>query len=628
MLGLIVHVLSTAGASGPSSSLVIWNFDSAMTNSLGGLYNSFAKSPSAARIYLDPGVHRPASGHSLRVTVHREAQGFCGVWFGFYPGAETPTHIFTAASYEYLRFWIRGADRGAHVDFSLKLVDAAHARRDESLPALKIAPYLPPQLDREWQEVRIPLSAFKGIDPGQLVRLVLVFESPGDYRFYLDSVGFQVARATPEAASKPEPEPGAATAMGRGMWVWEAPPIIANEAKEDEFLAFCSRNGITAVYLALDSDSTPDAPRLQISTPGRYQAFLTRAHSKRLRVEALTGTPEWAAEKYHARALEAVDAVLDFNRRVPPAARFDGIHLDIEPYVLVGFADPDYRRQLLGEFLGLIARCQARIHTQPGLGLTCDVPWWFYPAGPPDRERLSVTFEGELKTVGEHLADLLDTVTLMDYRNQAAGAGGIVASGAPALAYAAGLGKHVVIGLETFQQAGEPVYFAVRLPAAEFHQRLGNAGLLGERSFHGYVMEAVADSDEVDLGLGRPTPPGLQPSESVETALGSLSNLLGAATVQGHFAIRPGDSSAVPQALADDPELENLRPFKLTDAATHLELAGYQADSRMAPNVTFHGLGRTVFDEEAHSAAEWLSQYPSFQGLAIHSYEGFLALGR
>ncbi|HEY6290497.1 MAG TPA: hypothetical protein VI455_02920 [Terriglobia bacterium] len=65
----------------------------------------------------------------------------------------------------------------------------------------------------------------------------------------------------------------------------------------------------------------------------------------------------------------------------------------------------------------------------------------------------------------------------MDYRNQAAGAGGIVAGGEPALDYAASVRKQIVVGLETFLQPGAAVYFVFRLPAAEFHQRLGAAGL-------------------------------------------------------------------------------------------------------------------------------------------------------
>ena len=43
----------------------------------------------------------------------------------------------------------------------------------------------------------------------------------------------------------------------------------------------------------------------------------------------------------------------------------------------------------------------------------------------------------------------------------------------------------------------------------------------------------------------------------------------------------------------------------------------------MSPRITFHGLGREVFEEESRSAVEWLSAQPSFAGLAIHFYDSF-----
>jgi hypothetical protein len=46
----------------------------------------------------------------------------------------------------------------------------------------------------------------------------------------------------------------------------------------------------------------------------------------------------------------------------------------------------------------------------------------------------------------------------------------------------------------------------------------------------------------------------------------------------------------------------------------------------MSPRITFHGLGREVFEEESRSAVEWLSTQPSFGGLAIHFYESYREL--
>ncbi len=317
-----------------------------------------------------------------------------------------------------------------------------------------------------------------------------------------------------------------AGARERGMWVWEAKQILASATKTDEFLDFCRRNGIVDIYLALESNPSLDAKQFQIATPQLYHVFLARAHANGVRVEVLIGAPEWAAAKYHPRAMSAVEAVLKFNRQAPGRSCFDGVHLDIEPYVLVGFADLDYRQQLLGEFLDLIAECVARVRTDPHLLLTVDVPWWFYPVLSHERIQLSVSFAGGVKTIGEHLSDLLNTVTLMDYRNRAGGANGIVACATPALTYAARQHKRVVIGLETFQQPGRPFYFAFRLDAASFRNQMRAAGLLGELTFHGYVMAAVADGERIYLGLGISSGPSTGPREPVEAALAKLAALL------------------------------------------------------------------------------------------------------
>lgn len=619
-------------ASPPASSLVIWSFDSTHTNSLGGEYNTFSKEPSWSRIYLDPSVRRAPAGHSLRVTAHQEAQGFCGVWFDLYPGGLG--RVLDAVAYRDLSFWIRADDRNTPLDFSLKLVDAAHKHNDESLPTLGVEGYLQSPMGLEWQHVQIPLHDFDGIDRGRLVRMVLIFKRPGDYRFHLDSIGLQSSGSASQAESSPVAEPSSPTGgpaikvRGRGMWVWEASAIIGSAAKADEFFAFCDRNQIRDIYLApgysaAESESPPISPDFRIALP-EHHAFISRAHQKGLRVEALLGDPEWAAQKNHESALAAVDSVLDFNRQAAATAEFDGIHLDVEPYVLAGFVDREYRNQLLGEFLQLVSRCAARVRAEPGVTLTCDVPWWFYPTQSPDREDLTLAFQGQSKTVGEHLTSLLEKVTLMDYRNQAAGAGGIVAGAEPALAYAASIQKQIVVGLETYLQPGTPVYFAFRLPAAEFHQRLGAAGLLSERFFHGYLMSAVVDGNQIYLGLGLPAPSASQPVEPVDTALAALAAVLKADEISGHFSIPP-PFTPLPAPLAQNPELEGLQPFTLSTTNGH-ELAGYRGNTRMAPSVTFSGLGRTVFDEEARSAGEWLSRYPSFAGLAIHSYEAFVVL--
>src|SRR5712692_6119336 len=129
LLGLSAY--SWAGEA-PATSLPIWNFDHGVTNQFGGRYNAYMRDPSWARTYLDPTVHRASGSHSLRVTVHREREGFCGIWMKFFPELGGTRQFLDASPYRFLSFWIKGERGGEHFEF--ELTDEAHLDKED--PAL------------------------------------------------------------------------------------------------------------------------------------------------------------------------------------------------------------------------------------------------------------------------------------------------------------------------------------------------------------------------------------------------------------------------------------------------------------------------------------------------------------
>ncbi|HET7101817.1 MAG TPA: hypothetical protein VFJ52_11755, partial [Terriglobia bacterium] len=149
MFVLIGMLLPCSPARGAASHRMIWDFNNAITNSLGGEYNPFSMGPSWARTYLDPDVHLSASGHSLRVTAHREWAGFCGVWFNFYPTGSR--RFFDARSSPYLSFWIKGRKPGG--DFDIKVVDARGEANEDALATRPLHTYLPRGIPTTWQKV-------------------------------------------------------------------------------------------------------------------------------------------------------------------------------------------------------------------------------------------------------------------------------------------------------------------------------------------------------------------------------------------------------------------------------------------------------------------------------------------
>ena len=617
MFALIGVLLPGSTARGAASRRVIWNFDNTITNSLDGEYNPFSREPSRARTYLDPDVHLSASGHSLRVTAHREWAGFCGVWFNFYPVGSR--RFFDARSSPYLSYWIKGRKPGG--DFDIKIVDARGEATEDTLATRPLHAYLPRGITTTWQKVVIPLADFPEIDPGSLVRLALVFPVPGDFQFYLDDISFESAPddvAAIPSSGEQEPAAGRQKIPYHSMWVWKTGPLLASATAADRLFDFCSRNGLKEIYLSVDFAGSSGGVADSITDAAAYADFLSAAHLHGLRVEALTGAPSWAAGRRHGLALAAVRAIVNYNAGMTPDARFDGIHFDVEPYLLLGFALPGYRKQIFEQYLEMVVQCRDAAR-EGHLDFTCDIPWWFFPLTAATRQQFTVTFGGKEETVGEHVTDLLSSFTIMDYRNEADGAGGIIRFGIPALAYAARLNKQVRVGLETSAQKDTHVKFVLAVPDKEFMDKLRETRLAQSSAFEHFSVHALRANGMVFVGLGEHS--GTDPGESIDIALAHLRKLFGAKS-PGRFSVKPV-LQAARAAVAADPGWDDFQSEETGKPGSHRTMAAFRAVRRTPPVTTFHGLGRNIFEQESRSAAEWFGHYPSFGGLAIHYYQSF-----
>jgi len=124
--------------------------------------------------------------------------------------------------------------------------------------------------------------------------------------------------ATPAvAAEKARP-------LQRAVWVWNN--WAASEPdRRDDLLVFCRQRGINVLFLHLMPED--------LSTRGDdFRALLTQAHQQGFKIQALAGAPEWVFAEKRARLGWLLDAVVKFNDEGPAEARFDGVHLDVEPY--------------------------------------------------------------------------------------------------------------------------------------------------------------------------------------------------------------------------------------------------------------------------------------------------------
>jgi len=209
------------------------------------------------------------------------------------------------------------------------------------------------------------------------------------------------------------------------MWVWESAPIIRDASEQRAFFEFCQKHGVNVVAMQIATRGT--GPDRQLAERAAWTAFLTEAHRRRMRVHALDGDPEYAHASQHATLLSIVNAVVAYNASVVPAARFDGVHLDIEPYLLPAWKNPATREPLLVEYLELNHEAAARVHAA-GLLYGVDIPFWWHASDEVlGGEPVSmVRFRGERKLALEHLLGFVDNIGIMAYRNVAAGADGII----------------------------------------------------------------------------------------------------------------------------------------------------------------------------------------------------------
>jgi hypothetical protein len=109
-----------------------------------------------------------------------------------------------------------------------------------------------------------------------------------------------------------------------GLWVWKGPVVLGDASGARKLLAFCQEHEINEVYIALASHGA-------VMADERLVEAIKVLHASSIRVEALLSSENAdEAGPHREKLLRELQDVLAFNRR-SPHARFDGVHLDIEP---------------------------------------------------------------------------------------------------------------------------------------------------------------------------------------------------------------------------------------------------------------------------------------------------------
>lgn len=220
------------------------------------------------------------------------------------------------------------------------------------------------------------------------------------------------------------------------MWVWDA-RIVTTADSRTRLLDFCRKHKVGTLYLS--------AYDLRAPMDDAYREFNRQAHRAGMSVQALAGDPRWGSPRYHNVPMEWVEQVIRFNRGGAARERFDGLHADIEVYLL-SKSWKEHPEILLGGYFDLNAKIMQRLRAGDGEGLSyvVDIPFWF-----DDDASYRIQWNGVVKVPAQHILDTVDGVTVMAYRNFAEGNDGTIYLVSKELRYAEEVGKRVVVGQET-----------------------------------------------------------------------------------------------------------------------------------------------------------------------------------
>lgn len=288
-----------------------------------------------------------------------------------------------------------------------------------------------------------------------------------------------LAALSPSSASAATREDPRAS---RAVWIWEEESfrLLEDPVFRDKAIDFLRDRHVDRVFLYADAYKGRNLVR---DKPELYRSVVRELRGCGIDVQALLGSYFLKTETYvlpekqkEARAM--LRRVINYNDTSAREERFSGVHFDIEPHMLDEWKD--HRRRLSLLYLERIDEWMT-IARGSGLEVSAAIPFWL--------DRYELTWRGKRRPMNEHVQSVLDTVVLMDYRDQAEGSDGIIAHAKTELDWAAVNGRRVMIGLETGDSEPSKVTFLQEGSAAlEREMAKTERAFAGTGAFTGFVI--------------------------------------------------------------------------------------------------------------------------------------------
>lgn len=634
LIGLLLGLLTTVAVSREPLAtspdvLLIDDFEGDVRNQLGGLRNSFVRAPSSVKAKRVYGDAQGPDGLCAKITARQQGDGFCGYWVQFVDRRETAPNYVDATNWQSLSFRIRGQVGGE--DLLIKLADEDWLLKEDSIAIGSVSEFLPGSVSTTWQEVVIPFSNIKPLNLQRLAAISFKCESTSEQTVFIDDLHLKrrADSKLPRSSQAILREPKT-PAPDKAMWVWSTEQVLKSATETRDLFAACERDRIQRLWMqaVYDRVASPgnEPARCVLRHTAELRQFLKAAHQRGIAVEALDGFPEFALREQHSKLLGLVDAICAFNEQSAADSRFDGMHFDNEPYVILGWSDPQLREEILQDFLTLNVECQRRARAA-GLAFGVDIPFWWQSKSSPQAEPAGVvTFRGVRKPASHHCIDLLDNVGIMNYRDTADGADGMLMHGRELLTYSDSVpNARVYLGVETFIEAPSTAHLIVGLPVAEFRAALRDRGREFARlsRLHDFRICRLEDGERVHVGLVLPEKLSTEERRLADQSLLELARAFGRLRSS-----RDDDAilKRVAEAVEKDSEWQGFRRSDLRDAELEVTYLGFQSTQVMPSKVTFGDDSLADLTEEVDFAERGFRQHRSYSGIAVHSWESYRKL--
>jgi len=206
-------------------------------------------------------------------------------------------------------------------------------------------------------------------------------------------------------------------------WIWDTTTLTKDKTN---MLAFAEDQGVNVIFLHIDRKSADFEP---------YRAFVEEAHGRGIEVEALGGDPTWGLTDYRQEIEAFLGWMEDYQSAAGEQAAFDGIHVDIEPYLLEEWEQ--VREDIVRQWMENVEVLVDWARQDASLRISADLPFWIHQI--PARHR---------ESLGAWMIERFDRIVLMNYRNFAIGKNGIIDLALPMIREGTRAGKPVIVGLE------------------------------------------------------------------------------------------------------------------------------------------------------------------------------------